>query len=804
MRLVALPAARTRGFAAALVALVPPHLLGGALGWTVPTIAAITLAALLAVALATRRLPPPQRLDGVVVGLWAWTGLQLLPLPRGLLGWLSPERLEVLRTRTLAGVGDGWLPLSLDPGRTREALVVGAGIVCAYFVGRVVAAREGRRRVLALVLLSTAAMALVAFGHELFSARAVYGLHTPELTRPRLLAPLVNNNHLGAFLAFGVPLGLGFAMGADETERRWAALLAAVLCGAGAIVAVSRGAVVSLVLGLALTGGVALRRRGSKRRAAVTVAVTAGAILALGTYLGLEPLFRDFEGADYSKLELARRSLGIALTFPIAGIGRGAFAPVFARLEDSSNWATHPENILLSWTIEWGVVATVALLSALAPVLLRAARSRQPETACAAAALVALGAHDLVDFALEMPGVAVVAALLLGALATEVRSQPERAAARRRGLGAIVGVAGLVLALLGPQVPGSRPEALAADLAAGAPAEEVARRVAREHPLDPSLALWVGHSLAREGNLRAFGWLNRAMELAPQWPSAHVQAADALARLGRLRQALLEVREAEERVPGSAEPVACRLAAVASEALVLELAPEPKSAFVDRLSHCLEAERVASLDDAALARGLDGPGLRARRARRLLAAGRLDAAATEAARAAELDTDSETARLLWAEVLWRRDGPRAALEHLGTEPESDALLRLRARLASAAGDDERLQADLRLLRRRAAGQPARLARVWAFAGSLEEAEGDLGAALAAFERAHRLQPRDPRYLARVARAAERAQQRRRATAAWERLCEGGDQSACRRRHRLESQAPRRQRTSEGAATSQRP
>src|SRR5690606_18800912 len=115
------------------------------------------------------------------------------------------------------------------------------------------------------------------------------------------------------------------------------------------------------------------RSRSPRRREtlAIVVAGVVG-IAALAAYLGLEQTFRDFEQGDYSKLEIARASLPLAGSFPWAGVGRGAFAPVFVALDpDGSAWTTTPENLLVVWVVEWGVPVAVLLLVGLAPALWR-------------------------------------------------------------------------------------------------------------------------------------------------------------------------------------------------------------------------------------------------------------------------------------------------------------------------------------------------------------------------------------------------------------------------------------------------
>lgn len=756
-----------------------------------------------------------------MVGLWGFTLLQAVPLPATFVGWLSPVRMEALATRTLAGASTDFVPLSLDPGRTFEQVIVGLGILAAYAVGRAYASERGRRGVIVASAISSVVVSVVGFSHELVGAEAVYGWHRPQDTAPQLLSPLLNTNHFGGFAAFGSALCLGLAAKRRRAvDLRWAWILGGVICGAAAIVAASRGAVLSLALGLGLAAAALVRRKkGSRRRREGWGAFVVGVagIAGLAAYLGLEQTFRDFEQGDYSKLDLAQASLPLIAEMPWLGVGRGAFAPVFVAIDaDGSAWTTTPENLVVLWLVEWGVVATVVALGALVPAVWRAWRSEHREVAAAAGALAAWVVHDLVDFSMELPGLVVVAALLLGALVTPRRDaspDPDRRSRRaaepttrlpsmRRERMTLVGLAAtstlVPLAAWSPLVA-QRPEHRREQLLMAATVEELdttVRKVAVEHPLDPALAAYVAHAYERLDVARALPWVNRAMQLAPNWSAPHVAAARVLARLRAYRQALLEVREAENRQPGSATDIACALTARVDDAVLLELAPGDVDGFLTRLSRCLERDRLATLDAAFLASGAESAAIHARSARRARAARDLDAARHHAERARALAPDDASSLVVLAEVRAATVGPAAGLELLGEGPAPAEVLRARARLSAQVGDDAALDRDLSRLRALAAGQPVALAAEWAFAARLEESQGNHGAALVAAERAHQLQPGNDAHLAQVARAATRAGQRRRARAAQAELCRRGSTTAC---QALEPTGLSRQRTGLGGA-----
>lgn len=779
--------------AAALTCVVPPLLLAGAPGWSVVWIAAIATLGF-AVTAWSGDLPKARRVDAWLLLMLGWTALQAVPIPRGLLSWFSPMRLEMRGESE-----DAWVPLSLDPAGTWEHLVVGAAIAASYFTGRVVAHRRGRRAALYIAASSPLVVALVSFGHALAGADRVYGWYAPVYAAPALLGPVLNNNHLGGFLAFGAVLFVGLALGTSHRARRVILVVCAAVCGLGALAAVSRGAVLSLVVGLLGVVAVAYltkrARRSRERSGWIWVAMTSAiAMVGGGAYLGLDGLFADFEKSDFSKLEVARSSMSLAFEMPFAGVGRGAFGAVFSQIDGTGRRFTHPENIVGQWASEWGWIAAFAAALVFAGVLFRGAKSSRIEVAAASVAIVAFVAHDMVDFALEMPGLVPVVAFVFGMIAGGGKGVAERAVPAGAVRGVALGLVAVALAL-GFGVESRRPEAYVAVLqqAASDPRVELDALVSDAvdaHPLDAGVALYVAHALLRREDGRAVRWLNRAMVLAPGWASPHVLAADLLDRQGARGQALVEIREAETRQPGSAREVLCRIGQTSSAeaiAFALPADPELRGRLVDAVSRCLPDETAARLDEISLG---ERPTLGAlvRRAERRR---RHDPtqALVDLEAAARLAPDREDVHVARARILLEREGPEVALAVLPERPETWSGTQLRAQLAALVGDDEDVERQLSRLRSQAAGSSTRLAQAWAAVGQIEERRDNLGAAAQAYERAHRLDPDAPGHLANVARLAERLGQLRRALSANGELCRLGLEQGCRARERLMGATP---------------
>lgn len=787
--------------------MLAPQLLGGTFGWSVTLIALLAAASVAAGSIAALRRRASPRASALV---WlsliavAWTGLQAIPLPESLVAAWHPDVVGAARAMAeLRGAEPpAWLPLSYSPHGTRAEVVKGLAVACTLIAAWLAVAGGRRKQVIAAVAASVATMGVVALGHLVFDADRVFGLYAPvELVTP-LLAPVMNQNHLGGFLAIGPPLFVGFALATDDRGRRAALVVGAVLVGATSLLAVSRGAFVSLVLGLAVFAllGVA-RGRGSS-----TAALTAGAALVLGLALGLfvasDAFLGELHRGDLSKLELAGRALTMSLEHPFLGVGRGGFSAAFVALSGADVRYTHPESFPAQWATEWGLPFAAALLVAGAAALVRGARqSRDWTRVGAVAALCSLAAHELVDFATELSGVAVVAAALLGAaVAPRDRRKPEtRGRVAHLGLVAAA-LGGLAAVLLGPAIDRDGVASLRRRLErAMADGDHDTFRATLEiatqrHPLEPIFPLLAGAEAVQRGDDGALPWLNRAMQLAPGWDAPHEWAGRWLIGRGRVTQGFLELREAQER-RSSGPTVACETLRqrpdAGAEFARIASDHEGGLAWMEAVATCLPLDSAAAraIDAELTEQGADGG--QWREARRALAAGDPERALEVLAQVSA--PDAPEARLLEARAHIARGAPEAARRAVAEAATwtrlATAGLEARARAEAAAGDLDAMRASTEELRGHSAGRAEGLARVWVLEGELEESAGQHGRAIAAYERAERLHP-SVEGATGIARASEAIGHLARATRVYDQLCrtQGETSAACAARDRVRQRA----------------
>lgn len=699
--------------------------------------------------------------------------LQLVPLPPGLLATLSPEA-AALRDFALVPLGlEGARPLSLDPPATWRELARHLAYLLAFVAAvQVCRSERARRRLLGTLAFTGAAVAALGLLHALLGLDRLFGVIAFVHARPPLLTPFGNPNHLAAFLGLAATVSLGLALSSGSRPRAAPFVVAAVLCGAGVLLSLSRGGIAFFVFGqlafalLLLGRGTGTERARTWRRGG-TVLLCLLAVLAVGGYAASERLMAELETADsveelrHSKLAFWPALASVPRAHPL-GMGRGAFEAAFPRYQERPviNTLTHPENAVLQLATEFGVPGLVLLAVGLWGFvrLLRRERLEAVELAVLAG-VAALGVHDLFDFSLELPASAVAAWVALASVARpddRGRSVAPRGHAPLRALGVGAALAGVALVALVPgrsTLAGAEAE-LAALVTARAPLAEVRERglaLIDRHPADHALQVLVGLACldaGRPGAAEALGFANRALLLNPVDARAHRVAARALLTLGRRTQAFLEYRlafEAGDREVVWREALGRARTLEELQALTPDSARDAEELAIELLRTGRHEETVAWLawarerfDASPEAVRLWEREARLRLLRKELA--EAEAASAEVSRRAP---DALSSHLLHVDVLQAQGRGREALESLEALrvrfPANVELAFTLARLQVDAGLTRRARETLQQVGPFVSDLGQR-AQLFMLEGSSYEKEGLRARALESWKSAARIQP----------------------------------------------------------------
>lgn len=808
-----LPAERTAIACFSGFVCLAPQLLGGAVPAMVPVIAAGSVVTLFAVVLSARdRDAAVTPLVVAMLGALAWTAIQALPLPCMLVRGFDAEGVaEFERSLRLVGTHAPTLcSLSRDPGATRAEVVKGFAIVPAFLCGLLLAARGERRTVYRAVAASGVLMALVAMVHTAGRAETVFGLYRPVYVRGApTVAPLLNPNALGGFLAMCVPLTIGLAFSERSRSRKTFAVIAAGVLAACTLMTRSRGAVIALALGLALLAVLGGLRRSSRaraqapREAGLATAVAIAVALALALTAWRTTLLAEFRAGAWDKLDLIAAAFGLAWRHPWFGVGRGAFASVFPGIHATPYRFDHAENLVAQWAAEWGWPVAGALLLALVFAWVRRLRTPRSFASLGALAAVAtIATHNLADLGLELAGVASVAGALLGAATARATPHARRGRGSCARVGTATAIAGaLVLAALAPTLARDDSETLAANLRASIRSghrqdfrADLAHAITL-HPMRPEFAVLAAAEAIATESSDAGRWINRGMQLAPGWATPHVQAVQWLWRAGRHDQAIVELGMAAARDVHALGPLLCPLAQYDPSAVTRVAPSGPSGAeFLELASRCLAADSAGgkAIDEALARSHPDRPWAQLRRIERLLTSQSTEDAVREVRAFRRAGYRGDDAALLEARALVQLHRPAEAIAVLEDAARRSAapraLLELAARTHAALGADTAMRESLARLRGTAGGQTAGLRDAWMLEGELETGLGNTGRALRAYEEAFRITG-DIDALGMAASAAERLGDTKRAYQSYSRLCDlAPERGACARRDALRSGA----------------
>jgi O-antigen ligase len=396
----------------------------------------------------------------LLLGLCA---LQLVPMPPSLLAELSPESAAIwgaaARVARDAGAATRAAhPITVDPRATLFELFRIGALLATVTASALLFRTHVRRMALATVLCATAAFEAIYGLREAAMQRYEIWGWVNRLVFNRVTGTFVNPNHFAHYLAIVLPLALflgAFAWHVSGGEdvalsRRFAELLehrilrtgfaivAAIACIAGVLLAQSRGALLSLGSGLLLVAALLPGRRIAR----IVYAGTAGAVL-LGTlifYLGPERTVTRFVPSDLERQTFVGRRIGISAAFAlwqrfsVFGTGLGTFERVVSmeQNQDLGKIYHHAHNDYAELAATGGtlgfVIGVVALLGGYAALVhmtfgrLAAEltwRRRAFQVAALASLTIAM-VHALLDFNFYIPSNPATLAAIAGAAVASV------------------------------------------------------------------------------------------------------------------------------------------------------------------------------------------------------------------------------------------------------------------------------------------------------------------------------------------------------------------------------------------------
>jgi len=391
-----------------------------------------------------------------------WLGAQVVSLPSGVVGVLSPTAARWWRelwpgpltacdgSSLVAATPPGWLTLSVDRYSTWPFLFIASAALVVFLASRASFGgdRPAQRRVLGVVAVFTAIESLYGL-LQWRSARPLVLWLEKEAYLESATGTLINRNHFALMLYVG--LGCTLALALDSPSRRAAesrdpgreiarSATLAFLAGLQifAILATkSRAGLAGMlmvgVVGLALLVG-RKERRGQRAVALLLVAmlVLPALYLAGPALLERHAAIGDEWTAEAGRGAVWRATLRMVADFPLVGSGGASFGEAFRRYrtEEIRAFYDYAHNDYLQVLAETGlpglVFALLPVLLVAVPVARGIAARRSGRTGPGSfpstttwpvwAALLAVALHEFVDFGLQIPSNLLLVALLAGVL----------------------------------------------------------------------------------------------------------------------------------------------------------------------------------------------------------------------------------------------------------------------------------------------------------------------------------------------------------------------------------------------------
>lgn len=536
---------------------------------TVHRISLLIVSAAIAIALGLVWAAPigklPRDVRWIVYGalvLIGFTALQVIPLPNGLVGAIAPVNADIW-ARSLVPFGEDGLafhPISVAPTMTYLQILRGLVYLAVYLATVRLVASDQAVFVERAIVLSTSLMGMLALAHPAVGAEKVLGLYRPRnlyAFSTNYYAPLLNPNHLAAYLNIGFCLAFASLLGAKPMLPRPLLGALALFLAGSSIWAGSRGGMGALALAIITIGFLSTwaKSKRSYRGGQFVVAPLIGmaAAILIG-FASSDSARGELSNTDLGKLDVAKRALDLIFEAPWFGFGRGAFEDVFPRVSTELRYVTYtnPENIVAQWTTEWGLpvslFAGAVFLWALRPA--NVLSSIRPAIGAWTAIIVSV-VHDLVDFHLEVPGVMIpIAACAAIVTSRRVPGTESRVLGNKVfALSAVTGVVALLVAFSSGSSLADDRERLskhAVDSTVGAETFRAEERSAMlRHPSEPFLPLMGAVRAQVFGEGSVVSWVAAALERYPRFGRAHLVLARSLGRRNP-SQARLEYRLAYE------------------------------------------------------------------------------------------------------------------------------------------------------------------------------------------------------------------------------------------------------------------
>lgn len=341
-------------------------------------------------------------LDAALCVSMLMPALQLIPLPAPVLLDVNPGALVLRAKLRLIPIGSQetlYLPVSIVPAYTAEALAIFAGSVATYWIARDICGRGGAGLLVRSIAFIGLGASLAAVVQQVESPALLYGIWKPEDAGARPYGPFVNRNHFATWMIMAAPLVFGYLLARVPTRsdggysRRLAGALkqlgtvriwlvvAVCVMALAVLMSASRSGLIALAAALTVTSVLGMRRgpappkphRGEGGGANVLgwtmfqAAMVAAVVLSfgnVGTVLARIDETLATTGAGRGRIAVWRDTLRLIGDFNVTGTGAGTFGAAVPAYQTAAPGYSigHAHNHYLHLAAEGGVLVIVVFV----------------------------------------------------------------------------------------------------------------------------------------------------------------------------------------------------------------------------------------------------------------------------------------------------------------------------------------------------------------------------------------------------------------------------------------------------------
>jgi O-antigen ligase len=237
------------------------------------------------------------------------------------------------------------------------------------------------------------------------------------------LGPFVNRNHFAGWMCMVAPLSFGIGFLTRSTGRKIRYIFFAVVMAITIFFSLSRGGIISFLVGAATLMLVAGWSTPS-RKALVPILISVTALFVYLIYIGIGPIIQRFAQSGISsheRLSVWSAAVTAFRDFPFFGTGLGTFQHIFPMYKPDGimMFYQHAHNDYIEILLEFGIVGTllVLLFLGLACKRILDTRWRGRERylkAAFVASLTSVTVFSIFDFNLHVPSNAILLSFILG------------------------------------------------------------------------------------------------------------------------------------------------------------------------------------------------------------------------------------------------------------------------------------------------------------------------------------------------------------------------------------------------------